>query len=199
MRNWLFLYIKLKEKEKKLGGFTMKRKLLGLFLLLFLLGGSSVAFAIWDDLEEPVNDVTVGIGQGVTLQVALGSDSRTNPSTDNLVPAGVVLKAGDVTSVDLVYNVNLDVPSLDDLNLSVSASNVQIGLDATYAGLVNIQVGAVDIVATPFTTTGVNSTAIQVTVTITLTEPTTQAEYNAIINSDITFDLTFTASQVVTP
>ncbi|MFP4286956.1 MAG: hypothetical protein ACLFRI_04595 [Candidatus Izemoplasmataceae bacterium] len=157
----------------------MKKKLLGLFLLLFLIGGSGVAFAIWDDLEE-VDTVTVGIGEGTTLAVNL--DTQTSGT---LVPNGVLLKSGDVESVVIEYTVELDQTVIAPLDFTVNASNVEIGGDTTYANLVNILIVA---------DSTLGNTAGTVTVTVTLTEPSTTAEYDAIINEEITFDLTFTAT-----
>lgn len=161
----------------------MKKRMLAILLVLFLLGGSAVAYGYWDNLSQEQNNVTLTVGEGVTLEVAVGDQMGAN---DVLVPAGVVLKANDVTSVALTYNVNLDQAVLSNLNLTVTASNVQINGSTTNAGLVNISVDA------PAT---INSSTVVVTVTVTLTEPADAATYAAVYGQDITFDLDFVAAQ----
>jgi len=159
----------------------MIRKLSAVVLLLFLVAGSATAFAFWDNLTDET-DVTVTVGEGVTLSVTPDTFSD-----GNLVPEGVVLKDGDVESIEIEYTVSLDQDILNALDLNVTVSNKLINGSADNIGLVNIDVN-------PSTTTIQNSD-VTVTVTVTLTEPSTQAEYDAIINGDITFDLTFEATQ----
>ncbi|MFH5882609.1 hypothetical protein [Liberiplasma polymorphum] len=157
----------------------MKKKLGVLFLLVVLFSGSAFAFAWWDNLETD-ETVTIGVGQGVTLNVTVGSQT-----TGNLVPSGVVEKTGDVTEVVLTYNVVLSTATTDPLNLTVEESNVLIDNLATYSSLVNIVISA------PAT---ISDTSAVVTITVTLTLPANQTEYDAVANKDITFDLTFTAT-----
>jgi len=102
------------------------------------------------------------------------------------VPTGVVLKDGDVTSVEVSFNVNLDEDILNALNLSATTSNLQIAGSTDHAGLVNITT------ANPGT---IQNDTVTVTFTVTLDEPATQAAYDAIKNGDITFDVTFEATQ----
>lgn len=161
----------------------MLKKLSVILLALFVLGGTAVAYAYWDNLQQ-TQEETINIGQGVTLQKSVVA---TAPAGHKLVPSGVVLKANDVTSITLTYNVKLDVEALNALTLNVQASNIQIDGSATHAGLVNINISQAS--AT------VNATDVLVTVTVTLTQPATEAAYNAIINQPITFTLTFTAAQ----
>ena len=159
----------------------MRKRVWAVLLVLFLFGSSVVAFAIWDSLEDDAS-VVVPIGQGVTLSVNLAEQT-----TGNLVPAGVVMKTGDVDEVVIEFTVLLDSSELiDPLDLDVVISNVQIDGSTDNIGLV---VTSIDKPKT------IQNSAVTVTITVTLTEPTTQAEYNAIINSDITFDITFTATQ----
>lgn len=158
------------------------KKLLVILGALLVLGGSASAYAWWDTLQQTSNE-TITIGEGVTLNV---NATATVPAGKVLVPAGVVLKANDVESVVLTYDVFLDFAATSDLPLTVTASNILINGSATNAGLVNVNISLAQNV--------VNSTAVVATVTVTLTEPTTEAEYLAIANQDITFTLTFTAT-----
>jgi hypothetical protein len=161
----------------------MFKKLSFILLALFVLGGTAVAYAYWDNLQQTQNE-TITIGNGVTLQKEAVAVA---PAGKVLVPTGVVLKANDVTSIVLTYNVKLDEAALTALNLSVSASNIQINGSSDYENLVNIAIS-------PATTT-VNATNVLITVTVTLTAPATVEIYNLIKNQPITFTLTFTATQ----
>lgn len=160
----------------------MFKKLFAVLVVALLLGGTVLAFSYWDNLQKKQSEV-IEIGNGVTLEVAAVAEV---PENKVLVPVGAVMKANDVNSIVLTYNVKLDQAALADLNLNVAASNVLIGGLADNAGLVNISI----VKASPT----VNSTDVLVTVTVTLTQPDTVAIYNVIKNQKITFDLTFTGS-----
>ena len=161
------------------------KKRLSVFLLVLLVSLSvGVVFAFWDSLQvEKTNSIT--IGEGVTLEVDVVA---TVPLGAILVPSGSVMKANDVDSVVLTYNVKLDKAAVADLNLNttVVAGSTKIGGDIANAGLVNI-------VITPVTTT-VNASNVLVTITVSLTAPADSTVYTAIINKPITFTLMFTAS-----
>lgn len=161
----------------------MFKKLIAVIALVLVLGGSALAYSWWDSLAVTENE-TLTIGQGVTLQV---SAVATAPAGKVLVPSGVVLKADDVTSVVLTYNVKLDLAAVTALNLSVTSSNVQIGGSTANASLVNIAISQAS--------STVNDTDVLVTVTVTLSQPADLATYTAVINKAITFDLAFTATQ----
>ncbi len=161
----------------------MLRKLSLFVIALVLIGGSALAFAWWDNLTVEEEE-TITIGEGVTLEVLAVAEV---PEGKALVPAGVILKADDVDEVELTYNVKLDTEVPEALDLDVVSSNIEIGGDATYAGLVNIDISLAE--------STVNDVDVLVTVTVTLDEPADQTEYDAIVNQDITFTLTFTASE----
>ena len=161
----------------------MKKRLLAVLLVAIVFVGSGVAFSYWDNLQQTQNE-TINIGEGVSLTV---SANATAPAGKFLVPSGAIVKANDVTSVELTYDVVLDQTLASALNLSVSSSNVLIGGDATYANLVGISISP--------TSTTVNDTNVLVTITVTLSEPADVTAYNAVINQPITFDLTFTATE----
>jgi hypothetical protein len=160
----------------------MFKKILAVLVVAVLLGGSVLAFSYWDNLQQQEQE-TLNIGNGVTLQVAAVA---TAPAGKVLVPAGVVMKANDVTSVVLTYNVKLDEAAVTALDLEVLASNIQIGGSAVNAALVNVVItlGA----------TTVNDANVLVTVTVTLNQPATVEVYDLIKNDPITFDLTFTGT-----
>ncbi len=160
----------------------MKKKILALIALLLLFGGTTVAFAYWDNLEQTQNETLI-IGEGVTLEVAAVA---TAPVGKVLVPSEALLKANDVTEIVLTYNVKLDQAVVTAPNLSVVASNVEINSVNTYASLVNIDI----VLGTPT----VNDADVLVTVTVSLDDVPDAATYLAIANQAITFDLTFTAT-----
>jgi len=160
----------------------LKKKLLAVLIVTLLLGGTAVAFSYWDNLQqEQAEQLT--IGNGVTLEVDAVAVA---PVGKVLVPAGVVMKANDVNSIVLTYNVKLDEAALTALNLAVAASNIEIGGSAVNADLVNVNIS--------LASTTVNATDVLVTVTVTLDQPGTVAVYDVIRNQAITFDLTFTAT-----
>lgn len=159
------------------------KKLLMVALAVILFSGTAFAFSWWDNLSQEQSE-TVTIGEGVILTVSAVAEA---PVGKFLVPAGVVLKADDVESIVLTYNVKLDQTVLSDLNLDVTASNILIGGDATNSSLVNINISQAS--AT------VNGADVLVTVTVTLSQPSTLEIYNLVKNQTITFDLTFEASQ----
>ena len=166
----------------KKGEIGMIRKIGVLVLFLVLIGGSAGAFAWWDSLETTENDVTIGVGEGVTISVDLDT-----PTDGNLVPDGVIMKTEDITSSAITFNVTLDRADLEEeLNLQAEVNNIEIGGSDTYAELVNASVD------NPGT---IQNDSVVVTVTVTLDEPADQTAYDEIKNSDITFDVTFTASQ----
>lgn len=158
----------------------MVKKLTVLLLAIFALGGTVTAYSWWDTLQETQSEtLTIGEGTDLTLNAV-----ATAPAGKVLVPAGVVMKANDVDSITLTYNVKLDQTVLSDLTLDVVASNVLVGGAAANAGLVDINITHAG---------AVNGSDVLVTVVVTLNEPADEATYNAVINEAITFDLTFTA------
>lgn len=160
----------------------MLKKFLAVLAVTLVLGGTVFAFAYWDNLQKQEQE-ELNIGNGVTLQVAAVATAEEGKV---LVPAGVVMKADDVDSIVLTYNVNLDEEALEDLDLEVLASNILIGGSNVNAGLVNVDIS----LASPT----VNASNVLVTVTVTLDEPLTLEVYDAIRSQPITFDLTFTGS-----
>ncbi len=160
----------------------MFKKLFAVLAVALLLGGTVLAFAYWDNLQQEQSEI-IEIGNGVTLEVAAVAVA---PAGKVLVPAGVVMKANDVNQVVLTYNVKLDEAALAALNLSVVASNIKIGGSTVNADLVNVAIA--------LGSATVNNANVLVTVTVTLDQPDTVAIYDVIKNQSITFDLTFAAT-----
>src|SRR5690606_26454859 len=114
----------------------MFKKLFAVLVVALLLGGTVLAFSYWDNLQQEQSE-TIVIGKGVTLQVAAVAEV---PENKVLVPVGAVMKANDVNSIVLTYNVKLDQAAVNNLNLAVVASDILIGGSAENAGLVNINI-----------------------------------------------------------
>ena len=157
------------------------KKIIAVFALFAVLAGTgAAAFAWWDTLSVD-ETVTITVGEGVTISVSLEDQT-----TGNLVPSGAILKTGDVTSVVIDFDVQLDADVISALDLNVSIDNIEIGGDDTHAGLVTV---------TPSGATSIGGTTpVTVTLTVTLDMPTSEAIYNDIAGENITFDVTFTAS-----
>jgi hypothetical protein len=158
------------------------KKIFAVILLAILMAGSSMAYAWWDQLSQDQTE-TLQIGEGVTLTV---NAVATAPADKVLVPVGAILKTNDVNQIDLTYNVKLDQSITNDLDLSVVASNIQIGGLATYADLVNISISQ--------SSATVNDVDVLITVSVSISMPETQTIYDEIKNSPITFDLTISGS-----
>ena len=153
-------------------------------LLLLMVGSTTLAFAWWDSLQTEENDITIGIGEGVTISVSLEEHI-----TGNLVPAGVVQKTGDVTEVVIDFEVSLSPSELvSALNLSAVASNIAIGGDTDLAQYVSV-------VRSGATTIQNDVVTVTFTVTLLMDENTPSAAVSRAQKSDITFDVTFEATQ----
>ena len=156
-------------------------------LLLLMVGSTSLAFAWWDSLETTENNVTIGIGEGVTLEVEL--DTQTDGV---LVPSGVVLQPNQVTSYVISYEVDLDTTVSEALLLSVLESNVAVGGESALGQYIGF-----DIVLSSSTIQN-DTVTVTVTVTLELTEAIVindSLDISDFTNENITFDLTFTATQ----
>ncbi len=162
----------------------MLKKLSILAIALFLFGGSTFAFAWWDDLETDT-DVEIGVGQGVTLSASvddsLGED-------EVLVPSNVVQKVNDVNEVEYTYTVELDNEEdiNSDLDLDVDISSIEVGGEEDSDEFINVDVDQPD-------DFDVDGTEITITVSLDDVEDDDEPVYY-IQNEDITFDVTFTAS-----
>ncbi len=151
--------------------------------LLLIVGGSSVAFAWWDSLDVTEEEITIGVGEGVTLNV-----SSSNDFNDVLVPAGVVSQEGQVQSYELTYTVNLDRDIDETLNLSVSALNKAIDGDTELGD------NYVNVLITHDSTIQNDDVIVTVIITLDMDE-NDAADVANVVLKDITFDLEFIATQ----
>lgn len=147
--------------------------------LITLVGAT---WAYWDMLKVTKSE-TITIGEGRIVVKA----EAVVPAGKTLVPAGVIMGVTDIDEINLTYKVKTSAKLGENLSLSVTIENKEIGGDTTYSNLVNIVVGT-------YQSTDINSSEQVITVTISLTEPANLTEYNAIVNKNITFDIVFTGA-----
>ena len=166
----------------------MLKKVLFAVLAVVLFGGSALAFAWWDNLSDTSGTITIGVGEGVTIQASTAD--VLNPA-EKLVPEGVILKTGDVTSVVFEFEVELtqDTDLLAALDLDVTITGLLVGGVDTYNQYIDI-----DIVVAPETIFNAPVT-VTITVTLDMDSETPTAAVEAVQNQDITFNVTFTASE----
>ena len=167
------------------------KKLFALLLVVFLFGGSTMAFAWWDQLETTDETITIGVGEGVTLQQSVDDSLDVD---EVLVPSNVVQKTNDVNEVVFTYTVELDLGSdvTSKLDLAVNVDNIKVGTELMEDSFVNVDYTNL---FTDFTVTGQ-----EVTITVSLddvddVDENNEPTYN-IQGEDITFDVTFTATIV---
>jgi len=158
------------------------RKLFALLLVVFLFGGSAMAFAFWDQLETTSEEVEIGIGEGVVISVSLDDYAE-----GNLIPEDAVLKDGDVKEVELEFTVTLSSIDLDEiLDLEVSVINLAINGDTNLAHVVDVPVP---------TGLTIENDPVEVKLTVKLNMPADEAEYDLVKNQNITFDVEFNATR----
>ncbi len=174
-----------------------------IIMLLIGLGfTSTAAFAYWQDISQIGNVVIRFDGEDAELQVVEVHDQFVG----RLVPEGYVYFENEVDQVVFQYEVSIDKPLVQSMNLIVEAINVKIGDEDTYAHLVDITISTEK---NSFTYELFNTKVI-VTVVVRLLEPIDQAEadlkgldssrvnvidsrqaYNDIKGATISFSLSF--------
>ena len=100
----------------------MLKKLSILAIALFLFGGSTFAFAWWDDLETTDSDVDIEIGEGATLEVDF--DEVTDKS---LVPNSAIQTEDTTTEAAVEYEIGFEEDietSSIDLTLTFGAFKI---------------------------------------------------------------------------
>ena len=162
----------------------MLKKLSILAIALFLFGGSTFAFAWWDDLETTDSDIEIGVGQGVTLEIDASDEAG-----DNLVPASAVEQDGQTDEITLTYTVSLDTEVDEELNLKTEIENKSFDDDGLNADdVINIDID-------PDETT-IKNEDVEITLTVTLSddEDDYEGDVSDYFEAKISFNATFTAS-----
>ena len=103
----------------------MFKKISIVVIALFLFGGSTFAFAWWDDLETSDDNITIGVGEGVTLEDVAAADF----GNDSLVPSGVIEQEEQTDELANTYtlNVNSENEITDSVDLEITIDNVSTG------------------------------------------------------------------------
>jgi len=109
-----------------------------ILMLVIALGfTSTAAFAYWQDVSRVGNVVIRFDGEDANLIV----QEVSGEFTGRLVPEGYIFFDGEVDEVVFEYDVSIDKPLVQTMNLIVEAVNVKIGETTDYGHLVDIQVG----------------------------------------------------------
>lgn len=183
---------------------------LAVVALLFVGGIAGATYSYW---AGTVKAPTATLTQGVSVTVGTGAEVSTTltlseSNTGTLVPAGKKT-TGQVEYVISTITVNWKEDNTTKLatghagTLAATVSNVGIGGDDTYAGLVvtAVQIGGTVTDDTlnedGSTAIALDGAAVPVYVKVTLTEPATQAIYQAVAGKNITFDVNFTVTPSV--
>ena len=182
----------------------MTKKLLFAFGIFFLLGGSALAFAWWDNLNETQSE-TVTLGEGVRISVA----EDTVGEARLLVPAGTFyadpsFDATHTTSYTFSYVVTMEnpIPTGYSADLTIDLDNWSLTVDAQdiVAYTIDIDPGVETSTDTALLKTGAFSDANEsytVTVTITLAGTPTEGNETTVYNdlqTGFTFDVNFDVS-----
>jgi hypothetical protein len=179
---------------------TFKKSLFAL-LLLFVVAGSSLAFAWWDQLEVD-RDETIDLGYGVRLEIeSVVEDERI------LVPAGsfyAAYEADYTTEYSFTYVLKLEEPLKEGMlaNLITEITSFEVnGVEYTNVPkvfTVTIEVGAsssetLELTVENAFTDSVNTVTVLVTITLEpqSNEDLTLAEYNAIAGGEVSFNIAF--------
>ncbi len=111
---------------------------IGIIIMLVIALGftSTAAFAYWQDVSSIGNVVIRFDGEDAELVVTEVSDTFSGM----LVPEGRVYFEGEVDQVIFTYEVFIDKPLVQSMNLVVEAIDVKIGESDTYAHLVDIRI-----------------------------------------------------------
>ena len=133
--NMLALFYLVKGGEK----IVVKKYIpIGIIIMLIVALGftSTAAFAYWQDVSSIGNVVIRFDGEDAELVVTETSDAFSGM----LVPEGRVYFEGEVDQVIFTYEVHIDKPLVQSMNLVVEAIEVKIGESDTYAHLVDIRI-----------------------------------------------------------
>lgn len=166
------------------------KKILIIALAVIMFGGGTVgAYAWWDSLQVDVSETNVvTIGGGLDLVVAT---AVIDPATDgNLIPASAAATTGSTYSIDIDYDVNLDVAVDAPMTLSVNVTNITVDGVANPYGLIDVAI----------TNPGsIQNSTVTVTLTVTIDDSSLDpadeaAAKTALEGNDISFDVTFQVS-----
>lgn len=166
----------------------VRRSIIVAVAVIAIAATSVATFAYWDNLSRTDEDVVIAAGEGVTLEVS----DLSQVVNGNLVPSGVIMKDGDITSATLTYTVGLDKEfdsATHGVSFDVTVTDLKInGVavdDEAVKGLLNFAFNKTNVITSGSATT--------VEIVITMNMPADEAQYNAIAGKTISFDVNFQA------
>lgn len=187
---------------------------------LVMLFATTTAYAVWDAtvVNKDANVIQIGGGSGISVTQSVTISDWL--SGGQLVPSGVVLQSGDVTSAtgvftvayngtlgsNLFLDVNYDALGIDNGTTTILTLNSLIDITVSWSYTNGSFTGSFGDNDLTFDNTGdvlpnyydsatpTTRSSIYVQVVVTLTEPSTSSQYNAIRNNDIRFDMNFEIS-----
>ena len=195
----------------------MFKKLTFVFLAVLLFGGSVLAFAWWDNLDE--NEAgTLELGYGVRLAL----DNQTTAEQGILVPENSFFAADeDKYTTSYVFTYELTLPDVTEgLDVLIDITNLKVG-EAAFTSedfkALDFQVSTNEgtFVSTGETTASIegsttnlrinqtlnDTTPITITITVTLVDAEEEdtelvfADYEAVAGAEITFDIEFSVPE----
>jgi hypothetical protein len=142
--------------------------ILGLLIIGFVFTVSS-AFAYWQEVTVSNTVDVVVIREGAELIV----DDLNNELDDKrLVPQGYRMFTNDVDEVEFTYNAGISRELINSVNLHISATNITIGGEETYAQLVDINI----LNQGDKAQTDLFNDTVSITIVVRLIEPIDEAE-----------------------
>lgn len=142
--------------------------ILGLLIIGFVFTVSS-AFAYWQEVTVSNTVDVVVIREGAELIV----DDLNNKLDDKrLVPQGYRMFTNDVDEVEFTYNAGISRELINSVNLHISATNITIGGEETYAQLVDINI----LNQGDKAQTDLFNDTVSITIVVRLIEPIDEAE-----------------------
>jgi|AntRauTorckE6833_2_1112554.scaffolds.fasta_scaffold00148_6 hypothetical protein len=142
--------------------------ILGLLIIGFVFTVSS-ALAYWQEVTVSNTVDVVVIREGAELIV----DDLNNKLDDKrLVPQGYRMFTNDVDEVEFTYNAGISRELINSVNLHISATNITIGGEETYAQLVDINI----LNQGDKAQTDLFNDTVSITIVVRLIEPIDEAE-----------------------
>jgi len=142
--------------------------ILGLLIIGFVFTVSS-ALAYWQEVTVSNTVDVVVIREGAELIV----DDLNNELDDKrLVPQGYRMFTNDVDEVKFTYNAGISRELINSVNLHISATNITIGGEETYAQLVDINI----LNQGDKAQTDLFNDTVSITIVVRLIEPIDEAE-----------------------
>lgn len=163
----------------------MKKNYLVFVLVFLMIAVTGLSFAYWDSLSNSDSQtVDIGVGAEVTVSGSI--------ETGNLVPEGVLMGNGDVTSLTSTYTVVINKAPAAPYNLEVEITTVTNESAEDVKNLFVFEInGEIDGSATytdAFTDT---KTEQQVVIEVSLVADGETVDFSKIIGQTITFGISF--------